>query len=179
MFNVSEQMLSLRDHFRVAGALGELEGARERGACAPEFSQRVPHHGRANQRSRLRNGRNGWQLQNLFIPLKAFGGVPPDHPKVHQPPCDVGRFGWPALLDEPRQGATVAVEIVTHAIQPFGLRRTEQPLRSEGGFAGAVARQSCQCIVALAGLDELESRVSAHGFEHLEQRTSRHWGFGS
>ena len=71
------------------------------------------------------------QVQNLFIPLKAFGRVPADHPEVLQPPRDVGRFGWPAALDEPRQRAAVALEIVAHAIQPFGLRRAEQPLRGE------------------------------------------------
>ena len=152
VFNVPEQMLSLRDHFRVAGVVGELEGAREPGACALEVSLRVPHHGRSDQRSRLGNGRKRRQVQNLFIPLKAFGRVPPDHPEVHQPPRDVGRFGGTTALDEPRQRAAVALEIITHAIQPFGLRGTDQPLRGEGGFVGAVARQPLQGVVALARL---------------------------
>ena len=120
------------------------------------------------------SGRKGRQVQNLFIPLKAFGRVPPDHPEVHQPPRDVGRFGGTAALDEPRQRAAIVLEIVTHAIQPFGLRRTDQPLRGEGGFAGAIARQPRQCVVALARRGELERRVRAHGFEHLVQRASRH-----
>ena len=60
--------------------------------------------------------------------------MPPNQPKVHQPPRDVGRFGGTAALDEPRQRAAVILEIVTHAIQPFGLRRSDQPLRREGGF---------------------------------------------
>ena len=135
VFDVPEQMLGLRDHFHVAGAVGERQGAGEPGARAPEFSLRVPHHRRAEQRSRLGSGRKGRQVQNLFIPLEAFGRVPPDQPEVHQPPRDVGRFGGTAALDEPRQRAAVALEIVTHAIQPFDLRRSDQPLRGEGGFA--------------------------------------------
>ena len=100
--------------------------------------------------------------------------MPPDQPEVHQPPRDVGRFGGTAALDEPRQRAAVALEIVTHAIQPFGLRGSDQPLRGEGGFGGAIARQPLQGVVALARRGELERRVRPHGFEHLVQRTSRH-----
>ena len=83
--------------------------------------------------------------------------MPADQPIEHQPPRDVGRFGGTAALDEPCQGAAVALEIVTHAIQPFGLRRSDQPLRGEDGFARAIARQSLQGVVALARGGELSA----------------------
>ena len=39
MFNVSDLMISLGDHFHVAGILSEREGTSEPGACGPEFSE--------------------------------------------------------------------------------------------------------------------------------------------
>jgi hypothetical protein len=39
MFNVSDLMLSLGDHFHVAGIVSEREGASEPVAGAPEFSE--------------------------------------------------------------------------------------------------------------------------------------------
>ena len=45
VFDVPEQMLGLRDHLHVAGAVGERDArACSSGACALEFSLRVPHH---------------------------------------------------------------------------------------------------------------------------------------
>ena len=136
----------------------------EPGACAPKVSLRVPHHRRSCECSRLGSGRKRRQVQNLFIPLETFGRMPPDQPEVLQPPRDVGRFSRTTALDEPRKSAAVALEIFAHAIQPFGLRRADQPLRSEGGFADAIARQSFQGIVALARSSELESRESPARF---------------
>ena len=108
-------------------------------------------------------GRDG-RFRICFIPPETFGRMPPNQPEELQPPRDVGRFSGTSALDEPRQGTAVALEIVAHAIQPFGLRRADQLLRREGGFAGAIARQSLQCIVALARRSELESRERAARF---------------
>ena len=54
--------------------------------------------------------------------------APPNQPEVLQTPDDVGRFGDPAALDEPSHRAAVILEIVAHAVQPFGLRKSDQPL---------------------------------------------------
>ena len=115
--------------------VGEREGARERGACVPEFSLRVPH--RAVPRSALDSaagGRDG-RFRICSYHWMPSAACPRITQKKNKPPRDVGCFGGAAALDEPRQGAAVALEIVTHAIQPFDLRRSDQPLRSEGGFA--------------------------------------------
>ncbi len=114
------------------------------------------------------------QIQNLLAPLEAFGGVPPNQPEVLQTPDDVGRFGGTSALDEPPQRAAVVLEIVAHAVQPFGLRKSDQPLGGTSSVTGAIARQRLQGVVALAGRRELECRVRPHGFEHLVQWTSRH-----
>ena len=53
VFNVSQQILGPRDHHHVVGLVSEREGARERGAGVPEFSLRVPHRSRSEQRSRF------------------------------------------------------------------------------------------------------------------------------
>ena len=105
--------------------------------------------------------------------------MPPDQPEVLQAPRDVGGFAGTAAFDEPRQGGAVALEIVTHAIQPFDLGRPHQPLRGAGGFADAIACQPLQRVVPLTRRGELESRVGSYGFEHLVERTSGHRGLGS
>jgi hypothetical protein len=94
-----------------------------------------------------------------LTPLEAFGGIPSNQPKVLQPPGNDGRFGGSPALDEPPQRAAVIVEIITHAIQPVSLRRSHQPLSRKGAFAGAIARQRLQGVVALARRSELECRV--------------------
>ena len=83
-------MLGVRDHFHVAGVEGERQGARERRARARELSLRVPHRGRADERSRFGSRRKGRQVQDLFVPPEAFGRMPADDPEEHQPPRDVG-----------------------------------------------------------------------------------------
>ena len=62
-------------------------------ACAPEFSLRVPHRSRSDERSRFGSRRKRRQVQDLFIPPEPFGRMPADQPEEHQPPRDVGRFG--------------------------------------------------------------------------------------
>ena len=90
----------------------------------------------------------------------------PDYPEPQESPRDVGSFRQTAALDEPRQDDTVTLEIFTHANQPFDLCRTNQPLHGERHFAGAVARQSPQCVIALTRRREFESRVRTHRVEH-------------
>ena len=167
VFDVSEHMISLRRSLLVSGAGGQRPSASEHRACAREFPSRVAHQARRGERSQLGDGRDGWQGQNLLVPPETFARMPSDQPKQHQRPRNVGRFSRTALLDEPRQRAAVILEIVTHAIQPFTLRWPDQPLRGEGGFAGAIVRQALQCVVALARRGELERRKCPHGLEHL------------
>ena len=121
---------------RVAGGVGEHQGAGELGACALQFPLRVPHCRRSEQRSRLGSRRKRRQAQNPLIPPEALGGVAPDHPEPQQPPRDVGRFAGTAALDEPRQRGAIALEILAHAIQPFDLGWSGQPFRGERCFAG-------------------------------------------
>jgi hypothetical protein len=148
--------------------------AHEAGACASEFSLRVQHDARSDERLRFRIRGKRRQGQRLFIPPESFGRMTPDHPEKMQSPSDVGRFGWTTALNEPGQGTAMALEIVTHAIQPFGLCVSDQPFGGERGFAGAVARQPLQCVVTLACRCELERRIRPDGFEHLVQRARRH-----
>jgi hypothetical protein len=54
-----------------------------------------------------------------------------------------------------------------HAIQPFDLCRSNQPLRGEGACSSAIAHQPLHGVVALTRLGELEGRICPHGFEHL------------
>ena len=115
----------------------------------------------------------------MFVPPKAFRRIPPDQPKPHQAPRDMGRFGWTAARNEPRQCAAIVLEIVMHAIQPSDLRWTNQPVRDERGFTGAVTHQSLHGSVLLTGRGELEGRIGPHGFEHLVQRARGHRGRGS
>jgi len=77
------------------------------------------------------------------------------------------RFGGAQVIDELSQRDVVVLEIITHAVQPFGLRMSYQSLRGKGGFTGAVTCQRLQRLVALARLGQLDGRVRAHGFEHL------------
>ena len=55
-----------------------------------------------------------------------------------------------------RAGLVDEYEIVTHPVQPFGLRRTDQSQPRARRFFQAVARQSGQRIVAFAGGGKLE-----------------------
>jgi hypothetical protein len=106
--------------------------------------------------------------------------VSANHPKKHQTTRDVGRLGGTAALDEPRQGAAVALEIFTHAVQPFDLRRSDQPLRGESGFTRAIAHQPLHRVVAGTRSGELASCERPHCVEHVVQRTRRHHrGLGS
>ena len=92
-------------------------------------------------------------------------------PEGHQPRPDLGCLGWAGMVDQPCERATVALEIVTHAIQPFDLRRSDQPVQRQGCFTHAIAHQPLDGVVALTGGGELERGVRPHGFEHLVQRT--------
>ena len=92
-----------------------------------------------------------------------------DHPEPHQVPRYLGRFSCTAAFDEPRQCAAIVLEIVTHAIQPFGLSGSDQPVGGEGRFSDAIASEPFECVVALARRGELEAGVRPHGFEHLEE----------
>ena len=127
---------------------------------------------RAEERSRFDSRRKGGPFQDLVIPPDPLGRMPADAPEEEQTPRDVGCFGGAVAIDEPGQCAAVALEIVTHAIQPLALRRADQPLRGQGGFRGAIAHQPLHGVVALARRGELERRVRTYGFEHLVQRTS-------
>src|SRR4029453_4293094 len=113
------------------------------------------------------NGRNRRQVQNLFVPPETFGRMPPYRPKDRQPRRDVGRFDSATALDQPAQRGGVTLEISTHTIQPFNLRRSDQPLRGERGLTEAIAHQSVTCIVALTGGSKLERGERPHRFEHL------------
>ena len=69
---------------------------------------------------------------------------------------------------QPRQHDAIALEIVTHAVEPFDLRGAHRPFHRTCGFTRAVARQSLERVFALAGCRELESRVRPHGFQHSD-----------
>ena len=105
--------------------------------------------------------------------------MPADGPEEEQAPGDVAGFGRAVAIDEPRQRGAIALEILTHAIQPFDLRRSDQAVRRQGGFGHAIARQPLQGVVAFTRGGELERRVRPHGFEHLVQRASRDCALGS
>ena len=149
------------------------KGAVESGPCSLEVSLRVPEHSRSFKCPQLGRRRKRRQAQNLLAPLEAFRRMPPNQPEVLQPPSDVGRFVGPPALDEPPQRGAVIFEIITHPIQPFGLRRSHESLRGKGGFTSAIARQRLQDVVALPRLRELDCRVRPYGFEHPVQRTMR------
>src|SRR5207237_239744 len=115
-----------------------------------------------------------------LVPSEAFGRVAADEPEKHQLPRDLGRFRGTVALDEPSQAGAVALKIFTYAIQPFDLRRSNQPLPGEDGFRRAIADQPLQRLVTLARSDELERPVRTHGLEHVVQRTRRNYrGVGS
>ena len=71
------------------------------------------------------------------------------------------------MFDEPGHGSAVAFELVTDAIQPFDLRKSDHPLGGEGCLTCAIARQSLHRLVTLTGRCELEGRVCPHCFEHF------------
>ena len=56
-------------------------------------------------------------------------------PEKPQPQRDVDRFGGTVVIDEPRQGTAVALKNFPHAIEPFNLRGSDQPLSGQGGFS--------------------------------------------
>ena len=126
--DVPEQILGLSNHVPVTIAVCQHQGAVQRGFRTPEVSLRVPQYRRSRERSQFGSGKQRRQAQNPFIPLEAFGGMPPNQPEVLQPPRDRGHFARASALDEPRQYAPVILEIITHAIQPFALRRPHQSL---------------------------------------------------
>ena len=97
--------------------------------------------------------------------MEALGRVPANQPKEHQMPCNVGRFGGSVVFDEPRQHDAVALEIVTHAIEPFHLRGAHHAFHRTCGFTRAVARQPLHRVVALIGR-KLEGRIRPHCFQH-------------
>ena len=84
-------------------------------------------------------------------------------------------------IDEPRQGGAVALEIVTHAIQPFALRRADQPLRGERRLrrcnsATSPSMASSRSPAAVSSRAAYARTVSSM----LVQRTRRHCrGLGS
>src|SRR5215813_4014828 len=100
----------------------------------------------------------------------------PEEPQTYR---NVSRFSETVMFDEPRQGAAVALEIVTHAIQPFNLRGADQRLSGLARFSGAKAHQALQGVVDFVCSGELEGRVRTYRFQHVVQRTSRHRGLGS
>ena len=124
VFDAPGQILGQHDHIHVARGMGKHEGAREPCAGAAKLSLPEPHQRRSHQRLGLSGRGKRRQVQRLFIPLQAFG-LSPDHPEPHQSPRNLGRLGRTAAFDEPRQDAAVALEILTHAIQPFDLRRAD------------------------------------------------------
>ena len=77
-----------------------------------------------------------------------------------------------------RQRAAVALEIVSHAIEPFRLLRPDKPAPGKGRFTGAVAHHTGERFVPLARGRELERRERSNGFEHLVERTARHRRLG-
>ena len=78
VFNVSQEVLSLRDHTYVARAPCEREGTCGGGARKDGFSLCVVHHRRAGQPFQLGGRRKRRQPQNLFVPSEAFGRVSAD-----------------------------------------------------------------------------------------------------
>ena len=60
-----------------------------------------------------------------------------------------------------------------------GPEASGQAARREGCFSGAIARQPRQCVFALSGGAELESRESPHRFQHLIQGPRRHGALGA
>jgi hypothetical protein len=86
----------------------------------------------------------------LIVPPETFDGMATDHPEPHQVPRYLGRFSCTAAFDEPRQCAAIVLEIVTHAIQPFGLSGSNQPVGGEGRFSDAIASEPFECVVTLA-----------------------------
>jgi len=81
-----------------------------------------------------------------------------DHPKKHQTTGDTGGFSGTAALDEPDQGAAVALEIFAHAIQPVDLRGFDQPLRGESSFTRGVA--TSPSIASSRSPDAVSSRAA-------------------
>ena len=167
MFDVTQHVLGPRDHHHVAGLVGERESTRQRAAYVPEFSLRESHRCRSEQRSRFDNRRQGGPVQDLVIPADALRRMPPDAPEEEQAPRDVGCFGRAIAIEEPSQCAAVALEIVTHAIQPCPLLRADQSLCRQGRFHGAIAHQPLHGVIALACRGEFQRCVCPHGFEHL------------
>jgi hypothetical protein len=66
----------------------------------------------------------------------------------------------------PGQRGAVALEIVTHAIQPFALITADQPFRNQRRLRSAIAHEPLHGVVALARRGEFEKGIRAHGFEH-------------
>ena len=93
VFDVPEQVFSIRHHIPVAAAMGQRQGARQSSACALELPLRVPQHSRSYEGSQLGGGRKRTQIQDVFVPLEAFRRMPTDQPEVLQPPRDAGCFG--------------------------------------------------------------------------------------
>lgn len=100
--------------------------------------------------------------------------MPPNDPEEHQWPRDVRCLYGTVVLDERRERATVTVEIFTHPVQPFDLRRSNQPLRRKRSFTRAIAHQPLERIIALTRCGEFKRRVRAHRFQHVVQRAGRH-----
>ena len=87
--------------------------------------------------------------------------------------------GRPCSISHARARA-VALEIVVHALQPFDLRRSDQPFGRQDGFATrSSARAPPAHRRARPPRRAAERRVRAHRFEHLVQRTRRHGGLGA
>jgi hypothetical protein len=133
-----------------------------------------PHQRGADQRLDSAAGDSDGSAQNLFVPSQPFGDVASDQPEVFQRQRNVCRFVAPAAFDEPRHRDAIVLEIVADAIQPFDLRRTDQPVARQISLGRAIARQSLHRVFTFTALNELEGRIRPHGFEHSVQGASGH-----
>src|SRR5262245_14210896 len=154
VFHAPQQILSLRHDRRVAGIVGQRDGTRQGGARLPDVSQAVPHRTRSKKRFRFDDPRRR-QVQDLLAPPQALGCMATNVPEEPQAHRNVSRFSETIMFDEPRQGTAVALEVVTHAIQPFNLRGADQRLSRLGASSGPKAPQPPQGVVDFVCSGEL------------------------
>ena len=121
-------------------------------------------------------GASGDGARHRSIPPESLSRPPANEPEEQQPPGNRACVRCALVLEQPRQDDPVVFEIALESIQPFALRRSNQPVRRTGCLIAAIPDEPFHRIVAFHCGIEFDGCVGAHGLEHLIERTRRKRG---
>ena len=126
LLDVPEQDLRHREDIGVCRVAADRQGAREAFSRVSQLPLRVPHDGRSDERLGFDRRPNSGYLRHLLEPLQRFRATSLNQPEEQEMPRNRRGFGCPLTLDQPSQNGAIALQIVSDAVQPFGLRWPDQ-----------------------------------------------------